>query len=291
MKSFCHHVALCVAIGMLLSTAFAVERTPIPARLPIQVLGCLSQQAIAPPLLNFDRSFLARAKAAACRLLGRASTGQAFRWLFTPRLVAVSGDGTLIPLWIEANRQTQPMQMAAVRDGGRDNRVPMLDPQHVRRLIQYTTTAREAIQVLAERIGWRPRPSALVEFLSEHGLAPPWPVKKRIQEINPQEVRRLIQYTNDARQAIDVLHCEFGWQPTQSALSSYLQRHGLTAPWQPHLDPEQVQELIRWTSSQREALAVLRDKLQWSIHPSTLSAYMKRHRLLAPWRRALLSTA
>src|SRR5258708_29342960 len=131
LKSKSQLVAICVAIGIMLSTAFAVGRVPIRTRMPIQVLVCLSQQTVPPPLLNFNRSFLATARAAACRLLGRATTGQAFRWLFPPPLVAVSGHATLTPLWIEVSPPTRPLQMAAIRDGGHYDRVRLPDPHHV----------------------------------------------------------------------------------------------------------------------------------------------------------------
>jgi hypothetical protein len=273
-----------LAISLAIGTAPAgVSSGPAQVPSPSAIERVFGQEALNQPLLSFNHPFRTAAKAAVDRLIGIVERNPG--WFFTPQAIAVGGYGTHTDSGGHAIAR-KPAFMAVAREGGSGTRARRIDPQSVQYLIQYTADAREAVQVLRSAFDWSPTPEQLYRFLQQHHLTAPWPVKERAPKVDPEEVRRVIQYTTSASEALQVLRSAIGWAPTTpAALSSYLQYHGLVSPWQKRRDPGEIQALVRTTANASEALLVLREKLGWCIARSTLGNYLKRHGISTPWRR------
>ena len=196
-----------------------------------------------------------------------------------------SRDQALKSLEKDLGWQTTPNQLSAFVSKHRLSapwRRERLDPARVRSLVANTRSLGEVAKILQRKLRWKGSFRNLSAYLTRHQITTGW--REEGHRISPRRVQELIANTATREQAVALLQQELGWPKRANTLSVFITRNNLHAPWK-GVSPGHVQELITNTATRGQAVALLQQELGWPKRANTLSVFMMRNDLHAPWSK------
>jgi hypothetical protein len=95
----------------------------------------------------------------------------------------------------------------------------------ITKIVQNVRTEAEALRRMRSELGWSITAASLTRYMKNHGLRAPW------QYLDPVEVRRLVQDSRSLSDTAERIVGKFGRVMSRHALSDYIRRHQIEAPW------------------------------------------------------------
>jgi hypothetical protein len=162
-----------------------------------------------------------------------------------------------------------------------------IEPHEVSRFISGMRTRKAAAAALSSALGRPISGDVLTFYVRRHKLLATW--ARTEPDPKHEIVQRIISNTTSRSEALECLRLELGWSRSLRYFDKYVNEHNLKAPWRMkvarQVDRSQMQQLIEQAHTLSEALQLVHDKLGRPIAMSTLSNYIKRHRIATPWQR------